>query len=106
MPGSNASQKKKFKINAARHKCKKSPEAPLNMLLAIWFMLFLSVPLVWGQFPAICNTPDSLDASECCPNDCSGRGECVNITNDVVVSWNRANKSVVEILRNGPNNES
>ena len=75
------------------------------MLLAIWFMLLLSVPLVWGQFPAVCNTPDSLNAKECCPNDCSGRGNCMDITNDVVMSWNSADESVVEILRNGPAND-
>ena len=76
------------------------------MLLAIWFVLLLSVHLVLGQFPAVCNTPDSLNAKECCPNDCSGRGNCDNITEKVVTSWDDADPMVVEILRNGPTNES
>lgn len=76
------------------------------MLLAVWFMLLLSASLVWGQFPAVCNTPDNLNAKECCPNDCSGRGNCDNITDKVMMSWDAANQSVVEILRNGPINEN
>ena len=71
------------------------------MLFTIWLMLLLSAPMVWGQFPAVCNTPNNLDAKECCPDACSGRGECVNITNEVVRSWDLANQSVVEILREG-----
>ena len=80
--------------------------APLTMLLAIWSMLLLSVPIVLGQFPAVCNTPDSLNAKECCPNDCSGRGNCMNITDQVVMSWDAADREVVEILRDGPPGES
>ena len=76
------------------------------MLLAVWFMLLLSASLVWGQFPAVCNTPDNLNAKECCPNDCSGRGNCGDITDKVMTSWDAADQSVVEILRNGPINES
>ena len=73
------------------------------MDLSTWYVLLLSAPLVWGQFPAVCNTPDNLNAKECCPNNC-GNGECSDMIRDSVVrSWINANWSVVRILRDGPN---
>ena len=75
------------------------------MVLSTWFVLLLSAPLVWGQFPAVCNTPDHLAAKECCPDSCGsrrGRGNCVDISDTVVRSWNAAQRGIVEILRDGP----
>ena len=72
------------------------------MVLSTWFVLLLCAPLVWGQFPAVCNTPDHLAAKECCPNSC-GRGTCGDISNTIVTSWNAAQREIVEILRDGPN---
>lgn len=70
------------------------------MELSTWYVLLMSAPLVWGQFPAVCNTPDNLNAKECCPNNC-GHGFCRNISDSVVSSWNNADTSVVEKLLEG-----
>ena len=75
------------------------------MALSTWYVLLLTAPLVWGQFPAVCNTPNNLDDKECCPNSC-GQGNCENIRDTVTRSWNAADSSVVEKLRNGPNNNN
>ena len=91
-------------LNLMLHGTSAISRAPLTMLLAIWFVLLLSVHLVLGQFPAVCNTPDSLNAKECCPSDCSGHGNCIDITDKVVTSWGAADREVVEVLRNGPTN--
>ena len=56
-----------------------------------------------GQFPAVCNTEDSLASKTCCPNNCGGaRGDCVDVSDAVTQSWNRADPNIVEFLRNGP----
>ena len=75
------------------------------MVLSTWYVLFLSVPIVLGQFPAVCNTPDNLAAKECCPNNC-GHGACASISDTVARSWNAANSGVVVKLRDGPDNQN
>ena len=71
------------------------------MELSTWYVLLLAAPLVWGQFPAVCNTPDNLNTKECCPNNC-GNGQCLNIRNIVERSWNNSDRRVVDILGEGP----
>ena len=69
-------------------------------MLLVWVWLVL--PLAWAQFPAVCNTPDSLSTKTCCPNDCGTRGTCVDIREKVENSWNSADQVIVTILRDGP----
>ena len=64
-------------------------------LLAVLFFL----PLAWAQFPAVCNTQDSLSNKTCCPGNCGAHGTCVSIREEVERSWESANASVVEALR-------
>ena len=71
-----------------------------EMELSTWYVLLLAAPLVWGQFPAVCNTPDNLNAKECCPNNC-GNGQCRDIRNIVEISWNNSDTRVVEKLLDG-----
>ncbi len=68
-------------------------------------LICLFVTLAACQFPASCNTPENLDTKTCCPSDCGGasRGSCVNVTEDVVEQWERANSTIVGLLRNTPN---
>ena len=65
--------------------------------------VLLVLPLVcWAQFPAVCNTQDSLSSKTCCPNNCSTHGTCVGIRERVEKSWNSADQVIVKILRDGP----
>ena len=72
-----------------------------DMLLYLSFVL----PLAWAQFPAVCNTQDSLSTKTCCPDNCGSRGICVSIHEEVQRSWNLAAQNIVEVLRDGPPNE-
>ena len=65
-------------------------------------LALLVVPLARAQFPAVCNTQDSLRTKTCCPDDCGSRGTCVSIREEAERSWNNAAQGVVEILRDGP----
>ena len=68
-----------------------------------WLLLVISASsLVRGQFPAVCNTEDSLASKTCCPNNCGDHGDCVNVSDAVTQSWNRADPNIVEFLKNGP----
>ena len=69
-----------------------------QMLLYALFVL----PLAWAQFPAVCNTQDSLSTKTCCPDNCGTRGTCVSIREEVEKSWNSADQVIVKILRDGP----
>ena len=71
-----------------------------NMLMCVLFVL----PLTWAQFPAVCNTQDSLITKTCCPNKCGSRGICTSVREEVERSWNLAAQDIVEILRDGPPN--
>ena len=71
------------------------------MLLFTTFFL-LSPRATSAQFPTICNTPESLETKTCCPNNCNGRGSCVNVTELVAAQYEKDNQNVVEILRNAP----
>ena len=59
----------------------------------------LVLPLAWAQFPAVCNTQDSLSTKTCCPDNCGTRGTCVSIREEVERSWDSANVTIVKILR-------
>ena len=62
-------------------------------------VLLVVLPLAWAQFPAVCNTPDSLSTKTCCPDNCGTRGTCVSIREEVERSWDSANVTIVKILR-------
>ena len=59
-------------------------------------------PLTWAQFPAVCNTPDSLSTKTCCPDNCGSHGTCVSVREEVERSWESANTTIVQILRGLP----
>ena len=66
-------------------------------------MLLLAVlPLAWAQFPAVCNTQDSLSTKTCCPDNCGSHGTCVSIRETVERSWDSANATIVNIIRGFP----
>ena len=65
-------------------------------------LLLAVLPLAWAQFPAVCNTPDSLSTKTCCPNNCGSHGSCVSIREEVEKTWSSANATIVEILRGKP----
>ena len=75
------------------------------MLVLLFAVLLLLPCSLFAQFPAICNTPDSLRTKTCCPNNCGGptRGNCQNITARVAAQWELADSEVNEILQNTPN---
>ena len=75
------------------------------MLVLLFAVLLLCPCSLFAQFPAVCNTPDSLQTKTCCPNNCGGptRGNCQNITARVVAQWGMADSEVNEILQNTPN---
>ena len=75
------------------------------MLVLLFAVLLLLPCSLFAQFPAVCNTPDSLQTKTCCPNNCGGptRGNCQNITARVVAQWEMADSEVNEILQNTPN---
>ena len=77
----------------------------LTMLVLLFAVLLLLPCSLFAQFPAVCNTPDSLRTKTCCPNNCGGptRGNCQNITARVVAQWELADSEVNEILQNTPN---
>ena len=72
-------------------------------LLPFVLVLSLSPTNIFGQFPSVCNTPESLDTKTCCPNNCGGRGKCENVTAGVSAQSKCANPEVLEILRDTPN---
>ena len=76
------------------------------MLLLLAAVLVVSPWNASAQFPAVCNTPDSLQTKTCCPNNCGGptRGSCENITGQVVAQWNLADSEVTDLLEDAPNN--
>ena len=65
------------------------------------FILF-ALPLAWAQFPAVCNTQDSLSTKTCCPDNCGSRGTCVSIREEVERSWESANQTIVAKLHGMP----
>ena len=75
------------------------------MLVLLFAVLLLFPCSLFAQFPAVCNTPDSLQTKTCCPNNCGGptRGNCQNITARVVAQWEMADSEVNEILQDTPN---
>ena len=79
------------------------------MATPVFSILFIviAVPVTLGQFPAVCNTPESLDSKTCCPNNCnSPNGVCFNVTSIVNKSWDAADQAVFSILRDGPPDEN
>ena len=60
-------------------------------------LLLAVLPLAWVQFPAACNTSDSLSTKTCCPNNCGSHGSCVSIVQDA--SWDDADETVVALVR-------
>ena len=60
-------------------------------------LLLAVVPLAWAQFPAVCNTQDSLSTKRCCPNNCGTRGTCVNIRAEIEASWSTAKQAITSI---------
>ena len=62
-------------------------------------LLLVVMPLAWAQFPAVCNTQDSLSNKRCCPNNCGGstRGTCVNIRTEIEASWSSAKQAITSI---------
>ena len=67
------------------------------------FLLLVVMPLAWAQFPAVCNTQDSLSNKRCCPNNCGGstRGTCVNIRTEIETSWSSADQTITSITEDG-----
>ena len=74
--------------------------------MEIMLLALLVLPLAWAQFPAVCNTQDSLSTKTCCPDNCGSRGSCVSIREEVERSWNNAEQKIVDVLRDGPPNAS
>ena len=67
-----------------------------------WLYVLFVLPLAWAQFPAVCNTQDSLSTKTCCPDNCGSHGTCVSIREEVERSWDLANATIVKILRGLP----
>ena len=74
---------------------------PVAVHAMLLFALF-ALPVVWAQFPAVCNTEDSLSTKTCCPDNCGSRGTCVSIREEVESSWDSANATIVNILHGMP----
>jgi tyrosinase len=58
---------------------------------------FILVVPARGQFPAACNNADNIRDKECCPNSCSGKGQCEDIR--AKASWSTIDgfgKTIVE----------
>ena len=53
----------------------------------------------YGQFPIECSSDENLRDKICCPNNCNGRGSCVDVTSEAMTQWNRSNSSIVNILQ-------
>ena len=70
--------------------------------LIIISLTLLVISPAWAQFPAVCNTPDSLSTKTCCPDNCGTRGACVSIREEVERSWDAANETIVKLLRGMP----
>ena len=62
-------------------------------------LLLVVLAMAWAQFPAVCNTQDSLSTKTCCPNNCGSTGTCVSIRKVVERSWKAANATVVKFLK-------
>ena len=75
----------------------------MDLLSHALILSLLSCTTVFGQFPSVCNTPQSLDTKTCCPNDCNGNGKCESINELASSQLECANPEVVEILQNAPN---
>ena len=71
------------------------PAMGLHSTLCALFVL----PLACAQFPAVCNTQDSLSTKTCCPDNCGTHGTCVSIREEVERSWQSANATIVDTLR-------
>ena len=67
-------------------------------------ILLLQSWSTFGQFPAACNDPVSLQTKTCCPNNCGGltRGRCENITAKVAAQWELADPVITNILKHTP----
>ena len=61
-------------------------------------LLLAVLHTAWAPFPAVCNTPESINSKRCCPNDCGLYGTCVNVVQEVENSWAAADPTIVEIV--------
>ena len=68
-------------------------------MIAHFIFLSVVLSLTCAQFPAVCNTEDSLSTKTCCPDNCGSRGTCENIREEIEEIWESANATIVEILR-------
>ena len=63
-------------------------------------LLLVALPLAWAQFPAVCNTQESIDSKTCCPNNCNSRGICKDISKKVMDTWPSSNPIVSIVCDN------
>ena len=68
-------------------------------------LLLAVLPLAWAQFPVACNNDASLTSKTCCPDSCSNRGVCTNITEQVQNAWMVADQTIVGIVCDESRNE-
>ena len=74
-----------------------------KLLLTVF--VALHVISCWAQFPAVCNTNESINSKICCPNNCGGitRGVCTNIKSIAVNMWSLSNPDVIALMLNSTN---
>ena len=74
-----------------------------SILLTVF--IALHVISCWAQFPAVCNTNESISSKTCCPNNCGGiiNGECTNIKSRAVKAWSLSNPDVIAYMLNSTN---
>ena len=79
--------------------------ASLSPLQVLWALIILLCLLrcTFAQFPAVCNTPENLQSKVCCPNNCNGRGDCVNVKSKAERQSVDADPEIVAVLKNTSN---
>ncbi|XP_064400966.1 L-dopachrome tautomerase-like [Halichondria panicea] len=79
--------------------------ASLSPLQVLWALIILLCLLrcTFAQFPAVCNTPENLQSKVCCPNNCNGRGDCVNVKSNAERQSVDADPEIVAVLKNTSN---